>query len=739
VDNQNEKIVNKSSAYLRLSILFVTVLIITFMFPAGESLESNVQVNGIWLDDDLISTIKFPILKEPEEYQRELQEAAEKVYPVFIHNKEIAKTNIDSFDNYNRKLLQSIDYQLKTKESEKFNPTFLTDPSYEEFKRLRLHENRISTSKNISLNKIFTTAKSLFKRFYRRGILSLNYNQIPKDTISIREGKFEYSKPAVAYYDMESVKSEIADAFVKIIKNEETQRAVLEYVYHFITPNIIYSQELTDESVKLAKEAVVNNKGFVQENERIVSKHELITPLTKLKIESYRKAKGTKVGFIYQLEQRVGEFLHILLVLLPFIIYIYLFRKRIYYDASKILLISISILFVSGLAFLVSMMDVAAPVEYLILIPIISMLMTIVFDSRIGFYNTVVIALIIGGLRGNDYVFAVMNIVAGGLAAYSVRDMKNRTQIFRSFIFILVGYVLSIIAFGFERFEAWDQILISASFAAVNALISPAFTYGIIIFVEKFFNITTELTLLELSDFNNPLLRELAKKAPGTFTHSMTIGSLVESAAEEIGANPILARVGAYYHDVGKTLHPEEFVENQMNDVNIHEEMDPRISAKHIIEHVTRGIDLAKEAKLPQVIIDFIPEHHGTMLVQYFYEKAVEKYGKENVNEEEFRYKGPKPHSKETALLMLADACESASRSIEEFEPQKVENMINHIFKTRMEDGQLDESPITLRDLNKIKEAFLTIIVGQHHKRIRYPNQDQIEKEEPEDSNEKSE
>ncbi|KUG25877.1 membrane protein [hydrocarbon metagenome] len=320
-----------------------------------------------------------------------------------------------------------------------------------------------------------------------------------------------------------------------------------------------------------------------------------------------------------------------------------------------------------------------------------------------------------------------MNIVAGGLAAYTVRDIKNRSQIFRSFLYILIGYVVSILAFGLERFSPIEQILIHSGFAASNALISPVMTYGLIIFFERIFKITTDLTLLELTDFNSPLLKQLATKAPGTFTHSMTIGSLVETAAIEIGANPILSRVGAYYHDVGKSFDPGSFVENQLDDRNVHEKLNPQKSAQLIIDHVRRGIELAKEQNLPQDIIDFIPMHHGTMLVSFFYDKAKKEFGEENVKEENFRYPGPKPNSKETALLMLADACESTIRSMTESDPKKIENVINNLVKQRLEDGQLDEAPLTLRDIKKIKESFASILIGQHHKRIRYPKQNEME------------
>jgi putative nucleotidyltransferase with HDIG domain len=270
--------------------------------------------------------------------------------------------------------------------------------------------------------------------------------------------------------------------------------------------------------------------------------------------------------------------------------------------------------------------------------------------------------------------------------------------------------------------------MIELAFAGSNALISPVLTYGLLIFFERLFKITTDLTLLELSNFDKPLLRDLSRKAPGTFNHSMTLGTLGEAAAEKIGANPLLTRVGAYYHDIGKTIVPQNFVENQLDNRNIHEDLTPEESVKLIVQHVKEGINLAVEHNLPNEIIDFIPMHHGTMTMSFFYEKAKKLYGEGKVNPDEYRYPGPKPNSKETAIVMLADGCESAVRSIEEPDAQKVENIIENIFNARIEDGQLDESPITFRDITKIKEAFISILLGQHHKRIKYPKQEEIEK-----------
>jgi putative nucleotidyltransferase with HDIG domain len=575
---------------------------------------------------------------------------------------------------------------------------------------------------------VFNAAKNALNRVYKRGVLSVNYGEIDGDTIAVREGKFEREFNKARYLDKEAASKEI-ERYVKNVlsTNPDIVNAATELANHFLVPSINYSDTYTKEAKESAQEKVSRNTDIVNENELIVAKHNRISDEIKRKIDSYREARGEITSFWTKFAQALGKVMHIILILTLLSIYIFLFRKRIFYDNYKILLLAIVILLISFFAFLVEQLNVDSPVQFLVLVPVASILITIIFDSRIGFYTTIIVALIAGGLRGNDYVFSVMHIIAGALAAFTVRDIKNRNQIFRSFIFILTGYWLSIIAFGLERFASPIQLLVDGAFAASNAFISPILAYGLIIFFEQAFKITTDLTLLELTDFNNPVLKELARKAPGTFTHSMTIGSMVESAAEDINANPLLARVGAYYHDIGKSLDPEAFVENQMNNVNIHESMKPEKSAELIIDHVNQGIELAKESKLPKEIIDFIPMHHGTMVVSYFLQKAEEELGKDNVNPDDYRYPGPRPNTKETALVMLADACESTVRSMNDPDAQKVENVINKLIQYRIEDGQLDDSPLTFKDITKIKESFLNVLIGQHHKRIRYPKQDEME------------
>lgn len=713
---------------IKILICFVTTVLIVFMFPKGESIEFEVSEGAIWLFDDLIAPFSFPVKKAENIYLAELNKARKGVYPVFLYKPEIKKLSTDSLKSYSSILVKTIDFFIDSDSIPSLNPTFLSSSSFNKFLNLRIQERNLINTHMPGLTGLFTSLENVIKRFYKKSILSIDEGMQLKDSLAVRSGNFDRIEPLNKFLFLNQAKSGVEREVRKLNYSIEVENALVEFALHFVFPDLIYSQDLTDELISYAENNVSKYTGIVNENERIIARHERITKEVKLKIESYKEAKGEIIGNESLLLQGLGKFIHIALIISLLVAYIYLFRKSIFYDNNKVLLFAFIILFVSFVTFLINQIEVQAPMQYLIFIPAASMLITIMFDSRIGFYTTVILALITGALRGNDYTFMAMNLIAGGISVYSVRDIKNRSQIFRSFLFILLGYLLAILAFGLERFAPWSNLLVESAFAASNALISPALTYGLLIFFERLFNITTDLTLLELSNFDQPLLKELSRKTPGTFNHSMTMGTIAEAAAEEIGANPLLARVGAYYHDVGKTITPQNFVENQLNNQNVHENLTPEESVNLIVRHVKEGISLAKDYGLPQEIINFIPMHHGRMVITYFYDKALKIYGEEKVNLDDYRYPGPKPNTKETAIVMLADGCESAVRSIENPDPVKVENVINNIFKSRIEDGQLEEAPVTLKDITKMKEEFLNILLGQHHKRIKYPKQEETEK-----------
>lgn len=709
----------------KLIIALLTVILIVMMFPKGESIEFEVSEGAIWTNDDLIAQFSFPIIKDKQIYLEEVNEAQNSVLPVF---NSIQTQGGDSLKTFTAYIISVIDEDLKKPSDAYLNPTFLSTKAFNKFLFLRKQQKENYGGSDKMLDDMVNLCARFLDDVSKRGVLSINSKAEMRDSIAVRIGNVDKIEPLNKFLLFDEAKSIVKQKILGLNYNDELKEALTEFTLHFVYPNLVYNQEATKIEIEQARNNVSKYAGIVNENERIIAKHDRITKSVKLKIESYKEAKGETIGQDGVYLQLIGKFLHIGFFIALLGIYLYLFRKKIFFDNTKIVLIAILVVFISFITYLINHLTVKAPVQYLIFVPAASMIFTIVFDSRVGFYITVILSLIVGALRGNDYTFMAMNFIAGGISVYTVRDIKNRTQIFRSFLFILLGYTASILAFGFERFATFETMLYEFLFASSNALISPVLTYGLLIFFERLFNITTDLTLVELSNFDRPILKELARNAPGTFSHSLTMGTLAEAAAEKIGANTLLARVGAYYHDIGKTISPQGFVENQLNNQNIHEGLTPQESAELIARHVKEGIALARQNKLPEELIDFIPMHHGTATMTFFYEKAKEKYGTENVNVNDYKYPGPKPNTKETAIVMLADGCESAVRSISDPDAQKVENMINNIFDSRLKEGQLDEAPITYRDLSEMKEAFLAILISQHHKRIKYPNQDEAEK-----------
>lgn len=715
----------KTGIRVKILLIVVTALLITFMFPEGRSLEAEATVGSVWLQDDLIAPFNIPILKSEETYKADIKRAASRVYLVFVPRDIIPAKMEDSIKKYNEYLVNEIDSRIKNKPKDDEQPTFLTSNSYARIKAEREKELKKRSS---SVTLFLKEAERLTRIIYDKGILGGIAESNLSDSIAVRRGNIDQVVSRSRFIHKEEIKPELIKLISQTKITDELKAPLLEYVDHFIVPNLTYDQGFTEEEKAVQRASVGRFLGIINENEKIVGKHEKITPEIKLRLDSYKLAKASNLDEGSYYLQLLGKFLHITALISLLGVFIFFFRKRILADNTKLLLIAIMILWISFVTYLVNFIQVTDSMQFLVFVPAASMLLTIMFDSRIGFYSTTIIALIAAALRGNDYIFAVMNITAGALSAYSVRDIKERTQIFRSFTFILIGYTITIIAFALERFEPFSKMVYDLAFAASGALISPVLTYGLLIFFERLFKITTDLTLLELTNFDRPALKELALKAPGSFNHSLVMGTIAEAAAEKIGANALLARVGAYYHDIGKVISPVHFVENQIDVANPHDSLLPEESVKVIINHVKRGKELAESYNLPQEIIDFIPMHHGTSVITYFYEKAKSTPGGKPVDINKFRYPGPKPNSKETAIVMLADSCESAVKSMEEPDQDKVENMISNLIQARIDDGQLDESNLTFKDLVAIKEVFANILISQHYRRIKYPNQEELER-----------
>ncbi len=723
---------DKDNLAAKWIIFSVFVFLVALMFPQGLSVESDYAVGTVWTEAELYAPFAFPIYKDEREYERERELAANKVYKVFEENPDIAQSQIDSLLRFFNVLQMIIDRREgddKEIEAALANfPIQFREREWQTMWHLRNAERRHSSpTPKYSFDKLRRDVLLVVNGLYLQGILDVRKSQFKQDElIAKRKKTIEQIIPITRFLDRDELGKIVQQTFITGYKGEnDTVSVAMKIALSFLMPNIIYQKEQTDREIQFAVELVPRTVGAVSEGERIIAKRERVTPEIKLKLDSLRKAKQERGAGINTYITFAGKLLHIFALVWLLTMYLYLFREKIYHDNTKLFLIALIFLAVSFIAYMSVVVTVEMPLRFLILVPVLSMLLGIIFDSRVAFYSTVVISLLIAGIRGNDYGIAFASLVAGSFAVYTARDIKKRTQIFRSIIYIFLGYSVSIIALGLERYESVDVVANQLLVASFNAILSPIITYGLLIFLERIFKISTELTLVELSDLNHPLLKELSHKAPGTFHHSVSVATLAAAAAEAIGANATLARVGGLYHDIGKMLHPELFVENQLGTENKHRTMSSRKSARVIAAHIEDGIELAREKNLPESVIKFIPMHHGTMRIGFFYEKALrQRKNTTEVNEADFRYPGPKPNNKETAILMLADGVEASTRTIDEPTTEKIEANIDSLIKLRLLEGELDESTLNLRDLNHIKESFLKILIGVHHARLRYPGQE---------------
>lgn len=402
---------------------------------------------------------------------------------------------------------------------------------------------------------------------------------------------------------------------------------------------------------------------------------------------------------------------------------LYLFQyERKLYDQPKLLLL-LALIVVAAL--LVFRIVTQFPGTMYVQVPIaatVAMLVTILLlDAQVALVSTIAVVALTGLMAGSPLPLALTALGSGITALYCVSDASSRVQLWRGgFILATVNVLLALVFDGLQGI-AWKEVAADFMLACSSGFVTAVATMGLVMFLERPFGLTTHLRLLELSDPNELALRNLQMTAPGTSVHSMLVSNLAEPAARAIGADPLLTRVAAYYHDLGKSKRPYMFVENQFAGENVHDRLMPSLSALAVIAHVKDGIELARELRLPQPIVDVIAQHHGTTLLTFFHVKAIDMHGEDAVQEESFRYPGPKPQSKEAALVMLADSVEAASRSLQNPTPARIEMMIQKIISDRLNDGQLSECDLTLINLHKIEETFSHILKGLLHSRVEYP------------------
>lgn len=493
--------------------------------------------------------------------------------------------------------------------------------------------------------------------------------------------------------------------------NQELKNIGELLVKSIIKPNSAVDTELTQEKKEEAYDNAMKNVQMISAGARILSFGDVVTE-DKLEVLKELNLLETE-GFDYLFALGIMAMVLMLTVLL--ILYMHFFCKKILHNRNDVILVAVILLLALGAARVVTGFS-----PLLIPIFIAPMLISILLDLRLAVSVNFVLAISISFMTGNDPAFLYMALLSGSFSAFLVARANQRSKLSASGVAIGAVNALIVACIGILNKNALTDIANDALLAAVNGMIATIFTIGILPILESTFNIITPLKLLELANPNQPLIKKLLMEAPGTYHHSLMVGNLAEVATEAIGGNALLARVGAYYHDVGKLKRPNFFKENQLSE-NPHDRMTANLSTLVITSHTHDGMEIAEKYKVPLTIKDIIRQHHGTTLVAYFYHKAKKGEKGETVKQEDFRYQGPKPASKEAAVVMLADSVEAAVRSMVEKTEGKIEGLVRKIIKDKLDDGQLDHCELTLKDLDDIARAFTRVFSGFFHEREEYP------------------
>jgi hypothetical protein len=426
--------------------------------------------------------------------------------------------------------------------------------------------------------------------------------------------------------------------------------------------------------------------------------------------------------FGFSWENVLGLFLFLGIITLMLSIYMKRYVSYIIGDHNSLAIIG---LITVVMALLIEVIHVTPELSsYLVPVATAGMLITILINSHLAMVAVLILSIIVAFINRFDFDLLFFALVGGVTGIYSSLNVRHRRDLVRAGLYISGANIVIIAMIGLIRQKTFSQLGESFLWGIGNGFLSVILTMGILPYLEEIFSITTSIKLLELSDFNQPLLKKLMVEAPGTYHHSIIVGNLVENVSELIGANSLLARVGGYYHDIGKLKSPEYFSENQEGLLSKHDDLTPSMSSLVLISHVKEGIDLAREFKLPRPIINIIEQHHGTSLLYYFYHKALEENKISKVEEEKYRYPGPKPRTKEAAIVMLADAVEATSRTVEEPSYERLKNMVDKVINDKFIDGQLNDCDITLVNLHRIAESFAHTLTGIYHPRVEYPEKE---------------
>ena len=673
-------IISKQGIFYKSLLILASSLLILYIFPFGGQFKYEFQKGRAWQYPDFYSPFDFSILKTDDEINNDKEEVLKSLKPYL--RSDISLRN-QVFKNYSIEF-----YNFFGNENLKIQKDSLYNFGFQQ------------------LNEI-----------YKFGVLPPNYIHKGNESIFLIQKQTEISTNINELFRPEAIFDFLNKKLVNSLYNDY-EDLFTDLFFEIITPNITIDNEFFEKQKQQSLQNISRSKGFIASGDFIVAEGELVDDKTYKKLDSLRREFISKQGEQNSLWIIFGYSILIVLTFTLLLLFLYAYRYGIYEDNRKLTFIFFNILIV--IIAVTAITNYNTNYVFAVPICILPLIIKAFFDARLGLFTHVLTTLLIGFIVPNSFEFVFLQITAGIITIQSVEQLYKRANLFISVGQIVLVYILGYIAFtSIQEGSLLKLNLTPIALFMLNGLLM-LFVQPLIYIYERIFGLVSDVSLLELSDTNSELLKELSDKAPGTFNHSLQVANLAEAAANEIGANTLLVRVGALYHDIGKLKSPSYFSENQIATVSPHDELSPLKSAKIIIDHVLEGIIIAEKYKIPDRIVDFIRTHHGTSIVYYFYKKQQE-LTPEEIDVDKFKYPGPKPFSKETAILMMADSVEAASKSLKAPNLSDLKSFIDKIIDGKMSENQFNLSDITFSEIETVKKVLYKKLINVYQLRIEYP------------------
>ncbi len=693
------KIRDNHEQIFRVSLFLLTLALIVYAFPRQAKFKYEFTKGKPWMHETIIAPFDFSILKSVEEIESEKDIINKQHAPIFNFNDAIFEIKAEEFVNLFEDKW-SLDKNIQKDLKFTFSNIF------------KLKNARNNTKKHDLVNFGFNKLQEI----YSKGIIQQNLDISHGSQVLLKKGSLAEKRDIIDFYTINSAANEI-NLMDKL--SEKEFAFIVPLLLASLEQNIIYDKISSDELLQSELNSINISQGLIIEGQIILNKGEIVNSeryqiLLSLK-EDFEGAEWNRTSYYLVL---FGQIILVGISLLILFLFLRQYRIEIITNTTRISMILSLIVIMVLLSALILRINSA----YLYILPfcISPIILKAFFDNRVALFVHLITTLVIGFIAPNGFEFVFLQLIAGIISILTVLKMYKRAQLFISVGKVIGVYFLVYIALSVIHDASFSgiELAILAQFAISGAL--TLFAYPIIFLFEKIFSLVSDISLLELSDTNSPLLRRLSEEAPGTFQHSLQVANLAEMGALEIGANAMLTRAGAIYHDIGKLQNPMYFIENQSSNLNPHDEIEFDESTEIIISHVLDGIEIAKEHNLPDELIDFIRTHHGTTTVQYFYKQFIADFPEEEVDIQDFTYPGPKPYSKETAILMMADSSEAAARSIKNPTSENIDALIEKIINKQISADQYVNADITFKEINQIKRLFKKKLVNIHHARIEY-------------------